>query len=57
MHRLDDETTHLVGQIEQDLHQRFRGQKPQPDLDDLEDRVRECFEYGRAHLDDESMGF
>ncbi len=44
MHRLDDETTHLAGQVEQDLRQRLRGVKPQPAFDDLEDRLRECFE-------------
>ena len=28
MSRLDDETTHLAGQVEQDLRQRLRGQRP-----------------------------
>ena len=56
MRRLDDETTHLAGQIEQDLR---RGEKkngaprrgapsayPSPIYEDLEDRMRECFEHG-----------
>ncbi len=51
MRRLDDETTHLVGHIEQDLRHRLRGAKPQPTFDDLEDRVRECFEYARGQLE------
>jgi hypothetical protein len=51
MNRLDDETTRLVGQVEQDLRQRFRGKAPQPDYTDLEDRLRECFEYGLSRLD------
>jgi hypothetical protein len=60
MRRLDDETTTLAGQIEQDLLRRWRGRKEQPDavlLDDrpdfaeLEDRLRECLEYGLARLD------
>ncbi len=51
MDRLDDETTHLTGQVEQDLRQRFRGQDPQPDYTDLEDRLRECFEYGLSQID------
>jgi hypothetical protein len=51
MNRLDDETTRLAGQVEQDLRQRFRGKDPQPDYTDLEDRLRECFEYGLSQLD------
>jgi hypothetical protein len=60
MRRLDDETTTLAGQIEQDLLHRRRGRKEQPDAvspDDrpdfaeIEDRLRECLEYGLARLD------
>lgn len=50
MRRLDDETTHLIGQIEQDLRQRLKGRKPPPSFDDLEDRVRECFEHALGRL-------
>ena len=46
MRRLDDETTHLAGQVEQDLRHRLAGQAPELAYDDLEDRLRECFEYG-----------
>jgi hypothetical protein len=51
MSRLDDETTHMVGQVEQDLRQRVRGRDSQPPYEELEDRVRECFEYGVSQLD------
>jgi hypothetical protein len=51
MHRLDDETTHLAGQTEQDLRHRFRGSETPPDYAGLEDRLRECFEYGLGQLD------
>ena len=51
MDRLDDETTRLAGQVEQDLRQRFRGPTARPDFTDLEDRLRECFEYGLSQLD------
>jgi hypothetical protein len=51
MNRLDDETTHMAGQVEQDLRQRFRGCDSQPSYEDLEDRLRECFEYGLGQLD------
>jgi hypothetical protein len=50
MHRLDDETTHLAGQVEQDLRHRFAGREHQPAYEDLEDRLRECFEYGLSQL-------
>mgnify|MGYP001110025359 CR=1 FL=1 len=52
MHRLDDETTHLVGQVEQDLRHKSRGTDGTPQLDELEDRLRECFEYALARLHD-----
>jgi hypothetical protein len=51
MNRLDDDTTHLVGQTEQDLRHRFRGSDARPDYADLEDRLRECLEYGLGRLD------
>jgi hypothetical protein len=50
MERLDDETTQISGEVEQDLR---RGH---PELvgcfsdEDVEDRVRECFEYALARL-------
>jgi hypothetical protein len=50
MHRLDDETTHLAGQVEQDLRHRFTSRARQPSYDDLEDRLRECFEYGLGQI-------
>jgi len=56
MRRLDDETTHLAGQVEQDLRRREKKNGPPrrgapsaytpPVYEDLEDRMRECFEYG-----------
>ena len=51
LYRLDDETTHLVGEVEQDLRHRLRNHGDQPDYDDLEDRLRECFEYALGQLD------
>lgn len=56
MRRLDDETTQLVGQIEQDLRHRSRGKSAQPSYDELEDRVRECVEYALGTLDDAPDG-
>jgi len=50
MRRLDDDTTHLAGQVEQDLRQRWRGRSDQPEFADLEDRLRECFEHGLSRL-------
>jgi hypothetical protein len=50
MHRLDDDTTHLAGQVEQDLRHRFAGREHRPAYEDLEDRLRECFEYGLSQL-------
>ncbi len=50
MRRLDDETTQLAGQVEQDLRHRSRGRADQPSYEDLEDRLRECFEYARGRL-------
>ena len=54
MRRLDDETTHLAGQVEQDLRHRRNGYKTVPqDLryEDIEDRLRECFEQALRHLE------
>jgi len=51
MRRLDDETTQLVGEIEQDLRHRLRGRAPSVSFEDLEDRLRECFEHALVHLD------
>ena len=51
MRRLDDETTHLVGEVEQDLLHRLRGRAAAVSFDDLEDRLRECFEHALANLD------
>lgn len=50
MHRLDDDTTHLAGQIEQDMRYKLRTRGYRPDYDDIEDRLRECFEYGLSQL-------
>lgn len=56
MYRLDDETIHLAGQIEQDLrHKSRRTGAPFLELDpalsdDLEDRLRECFESALGRL-------
>lgn len=50
MRRLDDETMHLAGQVEQELRQRYRDRVPQPSSEDIEDRMRECIEYGLARV-------
>jgi hypothetical protein len=50
MHRLDDETTHLAGQVEQDLRHRLAGRDLEPSYEEIEDRLRECFEYGLSRL-------
>lgn len=52
MRRLDDETTHLAGHLEQTLRQRFRDRMTALSPEDLEDRLRECFEYGLARPHD-----
>ncbi len=57
MYRLDDETTHLAAHVEQDLRHRQRGREPQPSYEDLEDRLRECFEHGLGRLADTSGRF
>jgi hypothetical protein len=56
MQRLDDETTQLVGHIEQDLRQRLRGKDGGLTFEDLEDRVRECFEHALTRLEDVPAG-
>ena len=50
--RLDDETTQLAGQVHQDLRQRLRNTEAHVDYSELEDRLRECFEYALGQLDD-----
>jgi hypothetical protein len=50
IHRLDDETTHLADQVEQDLRRRFAGREHPPPYEDLEERLRECLEYGLSQL-------
>lgn len=50
MHRLDDDTTHLAGQVDQDLRHRFAGSDRRAAYEELEDRLRECFEYGLSQL-------
>jgi hypothetical protein len=50
MRRLDDDTTHMAGQIEQDLRYKLRGRDYVPASDDIEDRLRECFEHGLSQL-------
>lgn len=51
LRRLDDETTNLTGEVEQDLRQKWCGGADRPNLVDLEDRLRECFEHGLSRLD------
>jgi hypothetical protein len=46
LRRLDDETTHLADQVDQDLRRRFAGRDHQRAYEDIEDRLRECLEYG-----------
>jgi hypothetical protein len=55
MRRLDDETTHMVGHVEQDLRRRLRDKYVSLSYEDLEDRIRECFENALARLDDASQ--
>ena len=50
MRRLDDETTHLAGEVEQDLRRHSKRPVTTPAFDDLEERLRECFEYGLGRL-------
>ncbi|MGI5940155.1 MAG: hypothetical protein ACOX8V_05655 [Thermoleophilia bacterium] len=53
MRRLDDETTHLAGQLEQDLRRRSREGPMLGGYDDLEDRLWECVEYARGRLEEQ----
>ena len=50
MRRLDDDTTHMAGQVDQDLRHKLRGRDYHPDYDEIEDRLRECFEHGLSQL-------
>lgn len=50
MRRLDDETTTLAGQVEQDLRRRFRSRETWLDYEELEGRLRECFEHGLVRI-------
>ena len=52
MRRIDDEATHLCGHVEQDLRHRLRGGTAQLTYEDLEDRLRECFEHALRTFDD-----
>jgi hypothetical protein len=56
MRRLDDETTHLVGHVEQDLRHRLRDKHIELSYEDLEDRIRECFEHALGRVEDASRG-
>jgi hypothetical protein len=51
MRRLDEDTTHLAGQVEQDLRRRLKAGETMPAYEDLEERLRECFEYGLTQLE------
>jgi hypothetical protein len=50
LHRLDDETTHLAGELDQDLRRKLRGTSIELDYSEVEDRLRECFEYALGQL-------
>ena len=59
MRRLDDETTNLAGQIDQDLRRARKDERERSDVspagasrvyEELEDRLRECFEYALGRL-------
>jgi hypothetical protein len=56
MYRLDDETTHLAGQVDQDLRQRLRNSDIVVEYVEIEDRLRECFESALGQLDVSHMG-
>jgi hypothetical protein len=51
LRRLDDEATHLAGEVHQDLRQRLRGTRTEIDYVEVEDRLRECFDYALNQLD------
>ena len=50
MKRLDDETIHFAGQAEQEIRRHLRDRREPVAVDDLEDRVRECFEVALDRL-------
>jgi|WetSurMetagenome_2_1015567.scaffolds.fasta_scaffold77722_3 hypothetical protein len=50
LHRLDDETTHLAGEADQDIRRKLRGSHIELDYSEVEDRLRECFEYALGQL-------
>jgi hypothetical protein len=50
LHRLDDETTHLAGEVDQELRRRLRESGVAVDYTEVEDRLRECFEYALGQL-------
>ena len=50
LHRLDDETTQLAGEADQDIRRKLRGSNLELDYCEVEDRLRECFEYALAQL-------
>ena len=52
MRRLDDDTTHIAGEVHQDLSRRLRDRGVSIDYQEVEDRLRECFEYALGRLDD-----
>jgi hypothetical protein len=50
MRRLDDETTQMAGEVHQDLRRRLRDGGVSVEYGEVEDRLRECFEYALAQL-------
>jgi hypothetical protein len=51
LYRLDDETTHLAGEVDQDLRHKLRDRRMDIEYVEVEDRLRECFEYALGQLD------
>jgi hypothetical protein len=51
LYRLDDETTQLAGEVDQDLRHKLRDRQMDIDYAEVEDRLRECFEYALGQLD------
>jgi hypothetical protein len=51
LYRLDDETTHLAGEVDQELRRRLRESGIVVDYAEVEDRLRECFEYALGQFD------
>jgi hypothetical protein len=56
MDRLDDETTQIAGEVEQDLRRGHPELIECFSMEDVEDRVRECFEYALVRLGPELSG-